>query len=245
MTSPVEHAIPFFCPRRLMDFRSMDAPNIEWLEDRSRRAIEELQIEPGDTSRRLGEETLKVYWGRNSQEGSLELPLWTKADETLQHIINASGPLDSARLDSFDHSSLSSISVGSKSDIFGEGIRAQSSPKTDPEQDLPTSPFYKTHEVEIEKEFKPTPPAQLHRRSPQTRIHGRPQQSLQPNGIVLQQPRVLRSRNKYSGKVTRIQKRISRHTMRPRSGNPVKFYELGPDGVARSYRGFRSRRDER
>ena len=241
MISYAEHPIPIFCPRRLVDFRSMDAPDIEWLENRSHRAIEEIQLVPGGTSKRLDDETLKLCWVSNSQQEPQDLPLWTKADETLQRIIGASEPSNAAPLDVVNCSTPSSISVESTSDSFGKAKPAQSSPGTDLEYGLQPSSFYKNHKVEVEKDFNPTPLPKGHRQSVQMCINGKGRRSLQDHhSISLQQPRVLRSTYKDSGKATRIQKRTSRHHMRTRLGNVVEFYELGSDGVARSYRRCRT-----
>ncbi|KAI9784228.1 MAG: hypothetical protein M1816_000900 [Peltula sp. TS41687] len=74
-----DHMIPWFCPKRLVDFRSEDIPALsEALGYGERGRIEDLRIEPGEVSRRLPDHLLEKLWALNSQERPRELPPWAK-----------------------------------------------------------------------------------------------------------------------------------------------------------------------
>ena len=73
--SDIEHFNPYFCPQTLVEYRSMDAPDVlGYLEALRRRQFEGFNIEQIETSKRLDQKTLERCWGRNSQDSPLELP---------------------------------------------------------------------------------------------------------------------------------------------------------------------------
>ncbi|KAI9674950.1 MAG: hypothetical protein M1817_001356 [Caeruleum heppii] len=93
-----EH-IGMFCPQNLMDYRSMDFPDLMgYLECRHRLQPEELQVRDDEPSRRLSEAALRRHWERAPESPPLgELSFWAKADETLLRIANgATAPCSTA-----------------------------------------------------------------------------------------------------------------------------------------------------
>lgn len=156
MVSDAEHLNPFFRPRSLAIYRSMNNGSVmdEFLEKQLRIQMEELALEPGDTSRRLDDETVEVYWARNSHVSSLKLPSWTKQDVVLQRIVDADRRSKTACLDDLDYSTLSPVSIGSESGAFDDATTAQSSPRSlegRSQKNLQYSQIHESHGIETEK----------------------------------------------------------------------------------------------
>lgn len=241
--SDTEHSIPLFCPQSLVEYRSMDAPDlIEFLGDQNHLPIEELRIEQGDTSRRLADETLEIFWDRKSQEQSLELPMWTKGDEILQHVIGASCQYRAARLHTANLRTPSSLSAESGGDVISSynTLTALPSLGSDPGRSIqPPLPDHKSQEIEIERKSMPELPSKRLRRSTRSSTYHRSQRNLRTSEASKpRQTRTLHARERRLRRTTRIQKGTSQSAMPTRSRDISEFYELGLDGVPRSYRTF-------
>jgi hypothetical protein len=66
-----DHPIPFFCPKSLVEYSSMEQPDwMEYLGRRERLRIKDVEIEQGDGSRRLNQEELGKAWVVNSPDYS-------------------------------------------------------------------------------------------------------------------------------------------------------------------------------
>lgn len=83
-----DHPIPFFCPKALIDYRSQEL--MPFLQNQNRVTIEELRIEPGDSSRRLDQAMLEDSWAVEFHETLADPPIWAKGDAVLQKILHAS-----------------------------------------------------------------------------------------------------------------------------------------------------------
>lgn len=89
MLTNAEHAFPLFCPQSLVEYRSMDIPDLmAFLNSRNRLKPEEIEIEEGDRSKRLDQEVLERYWTQNSQGRQMKIPFWANADGVVQQIIH-------------------------------------------------------------------------------------------------------------------------------------------------------------
>jgi hypothetical protein len=85
-----EHPISTFCSRSLVDYRSMDAPDMmKFLDKRHQIQVEDLQINEDDVSKRLDDEMLSRYWDQETEEKPLKLPPWFKEDKVIEQIIAA------------------------------------------------------------------------------------------------------------------------------------------------------------
>ena len=71
----------------------MDHPHLtEFLQHGKRIHIEDLNIEEGDKSRRLGQEALGKAWAVDSPDRSWNIPVWAKGDKLVRQIMNSRSP---------------------------------------------------------------------------------------------------------------------------------------------------------
>ena len=76
-----EHVIPLFCPQTLVEYRSLEAPElVETFGQEHRARMEELHIERHYPSKRLTPEVLEQYWEQRSQEEAPKSPPWVLRD---------------------------------------------------------------------------------------------------------------------------------------------------------------------
>jgi hypothetical protein len=154
---------------------------------------------------------LERYWESNSQEVLLELPPWAKADQTLQKMVQH-----------HYHSS---------------GTRVELATNYQTPNSIFTEDRYDANMLDDQI---PTPVVQ--RVQPERAIRIRKfSKKLKPADDIAGQRKTsskAQLREKRVAKSARIQKSASRPAMRTRSKNTTKFYELGFDGVARSFRDF-------
>ena len=77
-----------FCPQALVDYKTQDHPVLmDYLDRQHRIPLDEVSLNPGDISRRLGQRTLEYVWTRGSPEIA-ELPLWAKQDEFVKNLMD-------------------------------------------------------------------------------------------------------------------------------------------------------------
>ncbi len=89
----VDHLIPFFCPKSLVDYQSQDAPELmDYLACQKRIRIEDLEINQGDGSRRLDQDMLEKAWVLDSQQDLRDVPFWAKADPVVRQILDSRSP---------------------------------------------------------------------------------------------------------------------------------------------------------
>ena len=205
-----EHPIPIFCPRSLIDHRSMDELDfLEAQEHRQRELIEEIKIEPDDISKRLSREILERCWVMESQERSLELAPWFKNDETLQLIIDASSRSKTESLDSFNLRTPNPLSAESDGDVDkfkDDTMIACITPTSGLPRDILHPRVFNGQEFEIDPEVRPALLSNRISRTLRTRARGRPQQKLKAiDALKLRQTRVSRAREKYLSKKARDQ----------------------------------------
>ena len=100
LTEPViGHIILFFCPQRLLSYRSMNDEDPSWLVHYTHPSrIEHLNMKEGDTSRRPPDEILERLWVMESQKAPLELPQWTVRDPVVKRMAMAASEHSSSLL---------------------------------------------------------------------------------------------------------------------------------------------------
>ena len=85
----IDHPIPFFCPKSLVEYRSQEL--MPFLEAQHRLCLDDMRIETGDKSRRLDQEVLAdlcaIMPPEAHEDTSLKLPFWAKGDVVLQQIL--------------------------------------------------------------------------------------------------------------------------------------------------------------
>ncbi|MCJ1267513.1 hypothetical protein MMC22_007398 [Lobaria immixta] len=129
-----KHAIPIFCPRTLLSYRSMDAPDLmEFLEFRRRADMNELRIEQGAESKRLAEDKLESYW--DMEEEPMKLPFWAEDDEVLQQILRTKPMSNETHSDISDQFTPNSIFTEDREpfkDTATASTSVHPSPETEP-----------------------------------------------------------------------------------------------------------------
>lgn len=83
----IDHPIPMFCPKTLVDYRTQDAHDLSCcFEAKGDQDIRDLKIDPEDKSKRLSQNAIEKYWETSTQEGPADWPPWLKGDIVLQRI---------------------------------------------------------------------------------------------------------------------------------------------------------------
>ncbi|KAF7511799.1 hypothetical protein GJ744_003530 [Endocarpon pusillum] len=83
----IDHPIPMFCPKTLVDCRTQDAHDLSCcFEAKCDQDIRDLKIDPEDKSKRLSQSAIGKYWETSTQEGPEDWPPWLKGDAVLQRI---------------------------------------------------------------------------------------------------------------------------------------------------------------
>lgn len=216
----------------------MDAPDlIGYLDGKHCLQIEELNISENDGSKRLDEQMLDRYWGRESQDEPLELLPWFRKDEVLKQIILSARLSRPVSLDKSHPCTPNSIFTEDHVEMSDDNTTAPTSLRT--ESDLQSS----TRIYESQKDgIEGTQRRQISSRdtSPSIRmsIGGKHRQKLKNSAVPppkqTKMPRGIRK----LGKTSIIRKRALLPAMQTRSRKVTKFYKLSDDGVVMSYRRF-------
>lgn len=212
--SHIEHPNPFFCPKSLVEYSSQKLeqklPN--FIINRHRLQIEELQIEPGNPSKRLAHATLEREWARTPTT-SCELPLWAEGDKILQQIIHPSSPSSAQRVSSRGDSmpGLPFTVTEHGSDTTPSIITPVESSHNAGHEVQKVPRLSKSHKTRLQPNFKDN--SKQRRGEPWHRFHQGP------------------------AKISKTLKRFVPPAMRTRSHKVRMFYELGQDGTPTRSRG--------
>jgi hypothetical protein len=203
---------------------------MSFLEDRNRLRIEELRVEPGDKPRRLDQGTLEHCWPFQSQDASLELPIWAKGDKVLQQIISTKSPSPASPVHSASYrsqsSSLTDLNIGQEMTMSDDRADTITNVGMDPKLDLQTPPLViEKHPVEemtrAESTFRNPQPSTQTQPPSSTKRASRPKRGGKP-----------RWQQKRLSTVTKIRKMAPNPARGTRSHRLTKFYELKLDGMA-------------
>ncbi|MCJ1244815.1 hypothetical protein MMC30_002015 [Trapelia coarctata] len=201
------HPNPFFCPDTLVDYHSQELPEfMELSAEQHRLRVEELRLEPGDTSRRLAPKELERAWDLSGSPplARMQLPPWARGNES---IVGLLGPSQSAGLDHRDHGTPSLVSTSPESHSPSTQL-VLTPTDSGMEKDHDTQ---QSHEVGINHAMK----APTHTK----------------NAPMLRQRKAPRPSKKRSDEISRILKRSPNPARRTRSHKLIKFYELSQGGL--------------
>lgn len=225
-----DHPIPFFCPEELVEYRSQEF--MSFLEDQKRLRVDDLKIEPEDKSRRLDEGILERVWTFQSQDTSLELPIWAKADKILQKIVSARSLSPSPSVGSASYRSQASgtIAVEIGEDAAMSGTTVEETTNAEPYAKFDVESPGTLLERILQRDVLMLPEARMS----QSLLPSTPDQSalLVNDGANLRKFRQRPHQRKKLSSITRIQKIAPKPAQETRSYRLSKFYELDPNGVA-------------
>lgn len=187
-------------------------------------------IEPADKSRRLSQGILERVWAVKSQDTSLELPIWAKADSVLQRIISAKSPSPAMSVisSSYRSQSPSVTPVNAGEDTDMSDLTATEAPNIRAELKADVQSRCQTIMDLLTRSMTPE-----ERTSPEPRSSTCKQSNLSVNdaGRLKTSGKGRYQKKKPSG-IARIQKIAPKPARGTRSHRLTKFYELDTNGVA-------------
>ena len=236
-----------FCANSLVDYRTQDAPELlGFFQARGDQDLAILQIDLNSRSKRLSPEILEEYWQRSTQDVSSEWPPWLQQDPVLRRIKEQGTRDDSQeRLEAFRRCWEGTVSPSPSRSVFNQergdvempdaaGLPTpNSSPLSEETLQIKTGNQPEIQEwnadssrAQIKKSDDNQAAPQLPKPKHKTRKERRSQLT-RPSKVTKNATVAKKYRGKDIGETTR----------RARSQNTTKFYELDPNGSARTYRG--------
>lgn len=228
----LDHPIPFFCPKALVNYRSQEVPYFMDQLARKRLQLDDMKIKSEDKSRRLDQDILEKLWIMDYQQDLSDVPFWAKADPVVRQMLNSRSPSPPLQV--------------------RLPVSGLSSPKSSPSSDLTITKSWTTIST---ASATPTPPTSKYEVCPTaTPLFGCTSQSQLPNDPTTPQKcsKAVYSSNSQDKPISRTKatqhsrKKIRTNTtvskirkgmrrkpaMGTRSRNVSYFYELGWDDAA-------------